>query len=83
MAVAIRTPARAAKGISETAPDEQQDDHQQDEGVNQGSQPGRGTASDVHGRPRDGSRRRDSAEEWTGDVGDALAEELAIGVVPI
>ena len=36
---------------------------------------------DVDGGPRDRGRRRDAAEQRDGEVGQALAEQLAVGVV--
>ncbi len=41
-----------------------------------------GPASDVGGRPGDGSRGRNAAEEWPQQVADAQGRELRVGIVP-
>ena len=81
IAVAMRTPASAANGISLDRARERNDDDEQHERVDERGQPGRGAAADVDCGARDGGGRGDAAEERAREVGDALAEQLAVWVV--
>src|SRR5690606_7588832 len=58
-----------------------EDDDREDGGVGEGGEPGRGAGPDVHGGTGDGAGRRDAAEQRRGQVRQALAEQLPVGIV--
>ena len=61
----------------------EQQDHEQRAGMNHPRHRGPAARAHVRGRARDRAGRRQTADDRRHDVGDALREELHVGVVPV
>ena len=80
-AVTISTPASAARGIFATRLPPKSTTRMSRSEWSAAADPGAGAGTDVHGRAGDGTGGRHATEQRRDDVGEALPEQLPVGVV--